>query len=55
MVLAPAHHNVTQRGSSEITLSVHATCPNYTCDIVHEIKWPFASGFIAMNQLETIF
>lgn len=37
MVLASAHHNVTQRGSSEITLSVHDTCPNYTCDIVHEL------------------
>lgn len=35
MVLAPAYQNVTQRGSDEITVSVRAMCPNYTCNIVH--------------------
>lgn len=54
MVLAPAHQIVTQRGSDEITVSVHAMCPNYTCNVVHELKWLFISRFIAMNQLETV-
>ena len=54
MVLAPAHQNVTHRNKSEIISSVHATCPSYNEDVVHELKWPFSAGFIAMHQLEVV-
>lgn len=51
MVLAPIHQ-ITEKGSSEIALSVHATCPNYPCHVVHKFRWPFLSGFTAVNPLE---
>lgn len=52
MVLSPPHQ-IREKGSSEIALSVRATCPNYPCHVAHKFRWPFRSGFTAVNPLET--
>lgn len=53
MVLAPTPQ-ITEKGGSEIALSVHATCPSCPCHIVHDFRWPFLCGFTAVNSLETV-
>lgn len=51
VVLAPAHR-ITEKGSSEIALSVRATCPNDPCHVVHGFRWPFLSDSTTVNSLE---